>query len=167
MNLQKICSYSMRKTLTEGLFNSVMLYCLPLFGGMNKNFRNQIQTVQNRAARFVCDAAPCTCRSSLFKQIGWLTIDQLIQYYTLINVFKIRSTRQPEYLARILSNDSRNRRIMLPNNDNLTLFLDSFCVRGASQWNKLPLGLRTTVKLSSFKAGLKEWILANVPQFED
>ena len=45
--LQKICSFDMRKKLAEGLFNSTLIYCLPLFGGMNKNLCNQIQTINN------------------------------------------------------------------------------------------------------------------------
>ena len=160
LSLQNICSFSMRKTLAEGLFNSVMIYCLPLFGGLNKNMRNQIQTVQNRAARFVCNAPPRSNRSALFRKIGWMTVDQLIQYHTLISVFKIRCAKQPEYLAGFLCTDSRNHRIMMRHRINLTLFQDSFCARGANQWNKLPYQLRSIVKL-------KEWILANVPQFED
>ena len=165
--LQKICSFDMRKKLAEGLFNSTLIYCLPLFGGMNKNLCNQIQTIQNRAARFVCDAPPRSNRTAMFKTIGWLTVDQLIRYHTLISVYKIRHAKKPEYLSSILNNDSRNQRIMIPNHNNLTLFHDSFCSRGANYWNQLPLQLRKSSKLGTFKRGLKQWIRANVKQFDD
>ena len=35
------------KTITEGLFNSVLLYCLPLFGGFDKG---KIQATQVNSA---------------------------------------------------------------------------------------------------------------------
>ena len=34
-NLRLICPYVLRKTITEGLFNSILAYCLPLYGGMD------------------------------------------------------------------------------------------------------------------------------------
>ena len=165
MSLQKVCTFEMRKKLTEGLFNSVLIYCLPLYGGMNKQLCNQIQTVQNRAARFVCDAPPRSNRLEMFTKIGWLTVHQLIRYHTLISVYKIRHAKQPEYLSSILSKDSRNQRIIIPNY-NLTIFHDSFCSRGANHWNQLPLQLRNASELGNFKKGLKKWILDNVEQFE-
>ena len=164
--LQKICPFGVRKTMTEGIFNSVMNYCLPLFGGVGKVLCNQIQVLQNRAARFVCNAPPRANRSRLFANLDWLTVNQTIRYQTLIAIYKIRKTKEPEYLANFICRDSRNQRIMLPLR-NLTLFDESFCVRGSNHWNQLPLQLRRDPKLESFKRGLEKWIMEKVPQFQD
>ena len=93
-------------------------------------------------------------------------MNQLISYHSLIAVFKIRSSGEPEYLAQFLSNDSRNDRIVIQNQD-LTLTTKSFVFRGSDQWNQLPLKLRKEVKIGTFKKNLRNWISGNVSQFLD
>ena len=164
IQLKYICPYQIRKTITEGIFNSVMVYCLPLFGGLDKGQVRDIQVMQNKAARLVCHAQPRTRRSALFDQLGWLSVNQLISYHTLISVFKMRASGEPEYLAQFLSNDNRNDRLVIPNTD-LTLTKNSFAFRGPEQWNQLPIQLRKQVKIGTFKKELKKWIFENVSQF--
>ena len=151
--IKYICPFHIRKTITEGLFNSVMVYCLPLFGGLDKGHLKDIQVLQNKAARLVCHAPPRTRRSDLFAKLGWLSVNQLISYHTLLSVFKIRSTKEPEYLAQFLTNDNRNDRIVVPNQD-LTLTMNSFAFCGSAQWNQLPLHLRKAVKIGISENGL-------------
>ena len=165
-NLKLICSYSLRKTLAEGLFNSVVGYCLPVFGGMEVGDQKVIQLLQNRAARLVCQAPPRSNRSDLYRKLGWLTINQMTWYYTLVSLFKVRSLNDPEYLAFQLGNDGRNGRINTIN-PKLTVVSSSFCFRGPSQWNILPSSIRNECRLGSFKIQVKKWILTNVPQFLD
>ena len=102
----------------------------------------------------------------MFDKLKWLTVNQLVNYHTVISVFKIRSSREPEYLAEILCNDSRNNRITIPNLD-LKLAQNSFSLRGSEDWNKLPLFIRQQQRIGSFKKLAKNWILANVPRFLD
>ena len=102
----------------------------------------------------------------MFDRLGWLTVNQLISYHTLISVFKIRSCGEPEYLAQKLKTDSRNGRIIIPNYD-LRLAMKSFSFRGANQWNSLPTSMRNTVKIGTFKKNLRKWILVNIPRFLD
>ena len=56
-HLRYICTYSIRKLIAEGCFTSVLLYCLPLFGGLDQYQVNELQVLQNHAARIVCNAA--------------------------------------------------------------------------------------------------------------
>ena len=163
-HLQKICPFKVRKMIAEGIFNSTMNYCISLFGGMGKQNCNSIQILQNRAARFVCNLPPQTSRTELFTRVGWLTVNQMIRYHTLVLVYKIRRANDPEYLAKHLCRDNRNQLIMIPKHTQ-ALFDDSFCQRGSSHWNQLPFHLRTDPKLESFKIGLNKWIKEKVPQF--
>ena len=50
LHLKYICPFHIRKTVTEGIFNSVMIYCLPLFGGLDKGQIQDIQVLQNESA---------------------------------------------------------------------------------------------------------------------
>ena len=78
----------------------------------------------------------------MFDKLKWLTVNQLVNYHTVISVFKIRSSREPEYLAEILCNDSRNRNL------DLKLAQNSFSLREREDWNKLPLVIRQQQKIS-------------------
>ena len=75
-----------------------------------------------------------------------MTVKQLVVYHTLLTVFKIRQTGEPEYLATFLKADSRNVKIMIPNLK-LGLAQKSFCFRGSSDWNSLPDFIRNSVQI--------------------
>ena len=165
-SLKFILPYQFRKTMTLGIFNSVLVYCLPLFGGCDVSEINQLQVLQNKAARIVCHSPPRASRLAMYSKLQWLTVNQLITYHTLLTVFKIRQTGEPEYLATFLREDNRTDRIIIPNT-NLTLAKKSFVWRGSHDWNLLPLDLRKSSKIGHFKRGVKDWVLRNVPSFLD
>ena len=165
-HLRHGCPYHLRKTFAEGIFNSCLNYCLPLFGGLDKGQIKGVQILQNKAARMVCGAPPRSERTSLYDQLGWLTFNQLIVYNTLIMVKSVRDSKEPEYLSHILSRDSRNGRIMLQG-WMLGATTQSFCFRGASGWNLLPREIRNENSMGIYKKRLKQWVLDNVPRFLD
>ena len=102
----------------------------------------------------------------MFNKLKWLTVNQLVAYHTILTVFKIRQTGEPEYLAQFLKDDSRQGRIIVPNTT-LTLAKKSFVWRGSNCWNSLPLRLRTCKKVGQFKIGAKQWVLENIQRFQD
>ena len=160
------CPYPLKKSIAEAIFNSLLVYCLPVYGGLDKNEIQDLQKLQNKAARVVCQASIYARRTQLFGKLGWLTVNQMISYYTLLSIQKIRVKREPEYLARHLTLDSRNDRIMVPNQI-LSITSRSFCYRGATEWNRLPRQLRLQTCSRRFKIDAKSWTLANVPMFLD
>ena len=164
LGIRFIASFNIRKTITEGLFNSVLVYCLSLYGGMDNGDLGDLQVMQNKAARIVTMVPPRANRSQMYDKLGWLTINQLIFYHSVILVFKIRSSSQPEHLAQLLSQDSRNSRIIIPNLE-LRVTQRSFTMRGATSWNLLPPIVRNQPKLGTFKKLAKQWILANIERF--
>ena len=111
--------------MSEGLFNSVLGYCLPLFGGCNVSDIKDIQVLQNKAAQMVTHSPPRAIRNQMFDELQWLTVNQLIRYFTLLAVFRIRLAGEPEYLASSLGRDNRNGNIIIQKT-NLTLFRKSF-----------------------------------------
>ena len=155
---------NLRKTITEGIFLSVLSYCLPLFGGCDKAEIESIQVMQNKAARLVTHLPLRTPRTEIFKQIGWLTVSQLIFYHTALSTFRIRQSGEPEYLSSIMNRNNLTGRIIV-SNTTLTLAKNSFCFRGSAQWNSLPEHIRKIRKISQFKVQLKKWIFMNVAQF--
>ena len=164
--LRYCCPYSIKKSIAEAIFTSVLAYCIPVFGGLDKNSIHSLQIIQNKAARIVCQAPSYAKRSLMYEKLGWLTLNQLISYHTLLTIHKIRVSREPKYLANYLTIDSRNGRIMVPN-QMLSISLKSFCFRGTDQWNLLPYSMRIENNFKPFKKKLKEWTLTNIPMFLD
>ena len=80
--LRFIVPYETRKTITIGIFNSVLVYCLPLFGGDVRD----LQVLQNKAGQIVAHKPPFTNRAELFDQLGWMTVYQLIVYHTSLGI---------------------------------------------------------------------------------
>ena len=90
MKIQRYAPLGIRKNLAEGLFNSVLVYCLPLYGGMSKGDINNLQIMQNKAACMVAALPPRSNRVTVFNKVEWLTVQQLVFYHTVVLVFKIR-----------------------------------------------------------------------------
>ena len=166
VNLKYIAPFHIRNSITQGLFNSVLVYCLPLYGGSDLGHVRGIQVLQNKAARIVCHAPPRANRNQLFDKLKWMTVNQLISYHTLIAVFKIRVKGEPEYLAQYLQENSRSGRIIRHNTE-LGLAMKSFTYRGSAQWNLLPSSVRNSNSIGAFKMRLRNWIFSNIPRFVD
>lgn len=65
--LRYIVPYSMLKVITQGIFNSVVVYCLPLFGGCDKDNVHSLQVLQNKAAQIVTRSPPRSVRKPNFR----------------------------------------------------------------------------------------------------
>ena len=77
--LKFIAPYQTKKMMTVGIFNSVLVYCLPLFGGCDKGEVKDLQVIQNKAAQIVTKKPPRTNINELYNRLGWMTVAQLIE----------------------------------------------------------------------------------------
>ena len=164
--LRLIMSKNNKKNIVQGVFNSVLCYCLPLFGGCNTTELKTLQVLQNRAARIVLNLPPRANRNTMFEKLGWMSVKQLIAYHTLLAVYRVRQSQEPEYLARELMRDN-NRGNIIVQNSRLGLYKNSFVPRGSTLWNKLPRELRNITKIGNFKQKLRKWVEDNVMKFVD
>ena len=161
-----ILPYNLRKVVSEGLFNSFLGYCLPLFGGCDIGEIKNIQILQNKAAQMVTYSPPRANRNIMYDNLDWMAVNQLIRYFSLLAVFRIRSTGEPEYLATTLTNDNIYGKLIVQNT-RLTLAQKSFKIRGACNWNALPLRIKSLQNIGVFKKEVKIWIKNNVPRLLD
>ena len=180
--LYKIChisNFKTRKMIAEGIFSSKLIYLMPLWGGCELYLISSLQTIQNKAARAVTKLGWYTTTEELLKQCGWLSVNQLIVYHTLILVYKVISNKSPVYLHNKITtefayptrmwthfkdgNIDTNLRVR-PNQDTSHLITSrSFRWRSSKLWNALPVELRHCKSLDNFKSTLKTWIKQNVP----
>ena len=175
-------------SIIDGLFTSKLLYCLPLYSNVwgitdmddterrysafTKEDNRRLQVLQNRVLRLKCQNYNLnTPTVDLVNSCGDLSVHQLGVFHTLLNVFKIIDSGQPEYLAEKLSLRRPNEHYVFPLRQantlkvrgDLTLSRSGFLNRGARLWNLLPLEMRQQSQLKLFRMELKRWIPSNVP----
>ena len=162
--LRFIMDHFTRKNIVQGVFNSVLCYCLPVFGGCTTSEVMVLQVQQNQAAQIVLRLPPRTHRDLMYNKLNWMTVNQLIAYHTLITVFRIRLSREPEYLAIALCRDNKQGNIIMENT-RLGSYRDSFIFRGSVMWNRLPKDCKVEKKIGKFKRKLKQWVSENILRF--
>ena len=102
----------------------------------------------------------------MFNYLDWLTVTQMIRYFTLIAVYRIQKTKEPEYFSGTFSNLNHRGKIIIQNT-RLSLAKNSFRIRGGVDWNLLPSSVKNEANVSSFKKSLRKWVKENTPQFLD
>ena len=176
-SVAKIANFATRKNLMNCLITSRMTYGIALWGGIPAYRYEALQTIQNEAARIVTKrkweikGTKLMKTEEILKQAGQLSVRQLATYHTLMQIKKILTNRQPEYLYRRLSENVRTHTYSLRNRTpgdiirsrtNLSITKNSFIERGTEAWNKLPTQLREE-PLKAFKKHLRSWVRTNVP----
>ena len=121
---------------------------------------------QNKAAQIVTRSPPRFKRNLLYDKLDWLSVNQLIVYHTLISVYKIKISGEPNYIAQRLRKTNPYGRIILQKY-HLDLAEKGFVNRGSRLWNSLPTRLRTADKMGIFKKEVRQWIKETVPRFLD
>ena len=164
--VRNIVPSSHRKVIAEGIFNSVLTYCIPLWGGCDKGDTQDLQVLQNRAAQHVLLLPQRSNRNRMFDRLDWMSVHQLVFYHSVMTVYKIRQTGEPEYLADRLLKDNFRGNLIVPITD-LTLAKKSFCFRGGDSWLSVPGAIRNIQKVGPFKTALKRWTKANITRFLD
>ena len=157
-----IISYPFRKTLAEGIFTSILTYCIAAWHG--GCWQRWLTGSTGHAEHVVLNLPPRTHRDTMYSQLGWLTINQLVFFHSVMAVYKIRKSQEPEYLASLLCQDNIRKNIIIPHST-LTLAKKSFCYRSAESWNIVPEQIRSLEKIESFKRELKKWTLMNIERF--
>ena len=181
--LSKYMSHSQFKATCDGLFNSTLLYCLPLFinvwnlpsvddmtrrsTAISKEDCRKLQVLQNKVLRCkIGNIDRRTPTSELLRQSKELSVHQLGAYHSLLTLARILVSGKPEYFVSKLILRKPVDEIIFPSrqlntievNCRLSLSRSGFCYRAAKLWNSLPARLRNETRMNVFKVEAKEWV---------
>ena len=101
--IAKLASFRDRKMVSNGIFMSKLQYIISLWGGCGKEMKKVLQVIQNKAARVVAKREASLI--DIYQQIGWLSVNQLIFYHSVLLVFKVRRNESPKYLNSMFNNN--------------------------------------------------------------
>ena len=151
------------KTLYTGIVEPHFRYCCSVWGCAGSTYIDQLQKLQNRAARIITNSSFDASSRPLIAKLGWQTIEELISNESKTMVFKSLNDLAPQYLCNLFTKNSacssRNLRntetdLRLPKKRSAN-GQKCFSFRGAKIWNSLPAESKTASSLNSFKKLIK------------
>ena len=140
-------------------------YCNSLLAGCQKYLLSKLQKVENNAARHISRTTRSARVTPMLHSLHWIPIEQKIEYKLLC--FKIISHQAPIYPSELLhlytpswqlrsSTDTRMFRILSFRTKSCSQH--SFSYQAPVIWNQLPVSVRHSASVSSFKSSLKTFL---------
>ena len=167
--LSKNASFKTRLMVANATVMSVFTYMIVVWGGTEAFIIRAAQVIQNRAARIVTKKGLFTSQKILLQETNWLSIRQMIFYHTILQIWRVKKNRKPDYLNQIFNQDYQQQtRGTLEGNIRIqepvtSLAKKAIRFRGANMWNTLPSTLKTfRGEIKNFKKQLKTWVRENV-----
>ena len=123
----------------------------------------ELQKLQNRAARIVTNSSYDSSASALIKTLNWPTVADMIKVETACMVYKSINDLAPDYLSEIFTKNSACRRKNLRNTaTDLQVPLMKTCngqrafsYRGTGVWNHLDWEVKQASSLKAFKDAVR------------
>ena len=142
---------------------------IAVIGGTEDYLLNALQVMQNRAARLVCNRGKLYSSRKALKEVGWLSVRQLILYHSLLQAKKTLETKQPLYLyQKLVGKREEEPRYqtrqqvggsLRRDHARLELTKKSWRWRVQKAWGELPPKIRgINGNLMEFKSELKTWV---------
>ena len=152
--------------LANSLVSSKLDFCNSLYLHLPKSLINRLQLVQNSLARTIFPSVKKFDHiSASLKKLHWLPIEQRILFKTAVMTFNTLQLGSPAYLSDLLKpvkSDknlrSNNKFLLSVPRINSVLGQRAFSYAAPSLWNSLPLEIRSSNSLSSFRSKLKTYL---------
>ena len=133
---------------------------------------NELEKIQNEAARIVTGATKLVSIDSLSHETGWETLLNRRQKHKLLLFYKMQNNLSPDYLSSLVPptiGDTTN--YPLRNSSNLLtlhassqLYYNSFLPSVIREWNELPEDIRNLPSKATFKPKLNSDV-TKIPSF--
>ena len=142
----KRAPFKSRLLLANGLVMSKLCYLIQVWGGTADFLIKGLQILHNKSTCIVTKLSWYTPTRILMKQCNWLSVNQLIQYHTVLSIHKIVKTGKPSYIyEKLCAEHGYNTRNTVIFGDKFSgksaLASSSFCYRGLRDYNNLPLDI--------------------------
>ena len=161
--IRKFLSTDTTKILVHAFVTSHLDYCNSLLLGLPAYQQERIQKVVNAAARVICFIPKYDHITPSLIKLHWLPVKQRIEFKIIIAllVFKAVNGLSPVYLTNLLQIQP-TRRYKLRSDDKKLLFIPrsksksksgdrAFAIAGPRIWNYLPLDIRLSANLETFR----------------
>lgn len=155
-----------RHSILRALLLSRLDYGNALLYGANSTDLIRLQSLQNRAAKFIFSASRLDSPKPLLNKLHWLPIHKRIHFKICLYVFKCLNGTAPVYLTTLLqrkthpltgpvTRSAADESLLLVPFTKRRAGDRSFSAAGPYLWNALPSHIRNSTSLAIFKKKLK------------
>ena len=148
--------------LVQAFVTSHLDYCNALLHGIPKHQMGKLQKIQNQCARLITMTKARDHITPVLIDLHWLPIEQRITYKIATTVYKALNGMAPEYLAELLQPHkparplrSENKCLLSTRVPRTLLGEKAFSINGPKVWNLLPIDVKISPVIESFKSNLK------------
>ena len=125
--------------------------------------KQELEKIQHEAARIVTGCTQFVSLSSLYRELGWSTLESRRKLHKLVLFYKMVNNLVPEYLSSLVTpRVGETSHYLLRNNNNMQtvfartqLYYNSFLPSTLRAWNELPDNIRSLPSLNLFKKAIK------------
>ena len=172
-------------TIAEGIFFSLLNYCVEVFGNVwglptyddqprhstafRKEDHMKLQTLVNKVLRSLTGLDRDTPVSVLSKTSGKLSVQQRTAVFTLNTVHRALQSQEPSYSYSVLKTEDDQAELLHHQQNcnrvsyGLSFSRGGYYYRGSRLYNQIPTSLCQIRNQSLFKKGAKQWVTANIP----
>ena len=159
--------------MVHAFSTSKLDYCNSLYYGLPIYLLKRLQCIQNSAARLVVQASKFDHVTPVLIKLHWLPVHFRIMLKILLMVYKCLHDMAPPFLADTIKPRKTSRSLrsttmeyLEEQRSRLVTYGDrSFNVAGPKLWNNLPLQIRKSSSIQSFKKEPKSHLFKNFVSF--
>ena len=152
--------------IVHALVSSRLDYCNSLLYGIPDNKLCRLQRIQNIAARITSRCSKSCHITPVLKDLHWLPVKQRIIFKILLLTYRALHGNAPAYLSELLTPYTQERALRSSTQSLLAVpktrlksYGDrSFASAAPREWNSLPVDIRQSPSLQSFKTSLKTYL---------
>ena len=164
--IRHLLSTSDAEKLIHAFVSSRLDYCNSLLAGCPQTTVKPLQLVQNVAARLLTRTNRREHITPVLKSLHWLPVEFRIKFKTLLLTYKALNGLAPTYLKDTIVPYCPNRPLRSQNSKRLvphkaskkTIGERAFSYQGPTLWNQLPVDIRHSDSVPTFKARLKTFL---------
>ena len=97
--VRHLFSREVLNTILNSLVFSKLFYCSTVWSGTSKDNVHKLQLLQNFAARILTNTKKFDHISPILNELGWLTIEELLDLCDVIMIYKCINGLAPTYLS--------------------------------------------------------------------
>jgi len=162
--IRKYLDQKSTENLVHAFVTSRIDYANALLCGCSQSLLDKLQRVQNVAARVVMRVKKYEHITPVLKSLHWLPVRERIDFKILLLVYKSLNGLAPSYLSELLSPYKPTRKLrseaelklVIPVTKLASFGDRSFSKAGPTLWNRLPLDIKSSKTLESFKNHIKK-----------
>ena len=159
-NLKFIVKRDSLQQIYISLLRPLLEYASIVWDNCTSREKETIEKIQIEAARLVTGITRSASLDNLYKEIGWMTLENRRRYQKFICIFKIMNGLTPDYLRDIFPMNVHSRTAYtLRNAHNIDvvgcrteLFASSFIPSAVFLWNELPEDIKSITSISLFRS---------------